>query len=124
MSPRALELVVEDFQPRRMNRSYLCRVLDVTRTSPTGLLLVLRDLDEDQRDRETACVLPLPVRVAGTTCEFFRACGQDVSAGAVIRPREAIGAVVQVRFGPDEAGHVVVPQAFNTQEKKDRNDAR
>ena len=113
--PRTWELSVEDFSPRKPGRAYRAKVLNVMKNgTPPGLLILLQDLEQDQLSRQTQVVLPVPVRPAGTTADFMRACGLNVAVGKSINPRSAVGAIIRVRFGPSSEGNMV-PIAFESE---------
>ena len=116
---RSFELVVEDFAPRKDERRYRCAVRRVTKSkSPVGLLVVLEDRDADHLGQRTEFLLPVPVRPAGTTADFLRACGLDVAVGKTVNPRSAVGANVRVQFKPSPAG-TMEPVAFEPDASKE-----
>jgi hypothetical protein len=118
---RSFDLIVEDFPPRKADRSYRCAVLRVSKSkSPVGLLVVLEDRDADHLGQRTQVLLPVPVRPEGTTADFLRACGSEVAVGRSINPRSAVGVMVGVKFGPSSAG-AMVPIAFEPDSPKEPN---
>lgn len=106
--PRPLK--VEEYPPFRRDHEYLVQVHRVRASGKTQQLrvtLVHRDHEQDGREQELE--LPLPIRPAGRTAQFFRACGVDVCAGAEVDPVAVRGSFIHVRFEQTELNGQLVP---------------
>lgn len=109
--PRPWIEKVEDHPPLRPNTHYLVRVADVRKhRNPPGIGVKLEHLGADQAWRTHDLVLPVPVRPAGITTDFFAACSFRVAVDQEIQPRHAVGHVLQARFAhdPDTGDYLVI----------------
>ena len=93
------EIVVKNRPNLSETRAYAGRVLSAKKNrKPAGILVGLEHIDDDQAGRTHETVLPLPLFPGGRTTLFFRACGFSIEVDQVIDPRDAIGAVLMIRF--------------------------
>ena len=86
---------------------YLLRVVSVDKsTVPSAVRVELEFVEEEQAGRTYVALLPLPLRSAGLTADFFRAAGVDtITAGGTVMPKVVVGKVVRAGFGhTDEDG--------------------
>lgn len=106
--PRPWEIEVKPHPPYVPGRYYRVRVLAVSKSRKAqGLAVELEHLEGDQQGRRVDVVLP-PPRPEGLTANFFLACGQGVSVGTTLRPKDCEGKVIAACFAPDsgEAWHI------------------
>lgn len=90
---------VQDWPALRRNQWYLLHVLSLDKVrDPPAIRLLLEFLEEEHAGRTHVVLLPLPIRPAGPTAEFFIACGALVVAGGTVAPKDALGAEVRVQF--------------------------
>ncbi len=95
------------------DKPYRARVTDLKANKKANeLRLELRFLDRSQEGRSHTLTLPLPVHPTGTTADFFRAVGMDVSLASEIRPADAIGRTLLVCFGAPSDGDSEVSACF------------
>lgn len=71
----------------------------------------------EQEGRRHVVHLSLPIRHQGMTAEFFQACGFTVAQGTTIRPAEAVGKTLDVRFRLDGDGGAVA-SSFRTHDQE------
>jgi hypothetical protein len=83
--------------------SYPLRVTRVEKCAdPPALRVELEFTLAEQAGRRHSVLLPLPIRPAGLTCDFLRACGLDAAPGKTVAPRDALGKAVLARFAPSQ----------------------
>lgn len=119
--PKPWTVTVAAFMQLYEDMLYRLRVGGVCRNG-AGMEVTLVHLDADQAGRTHKVVLPLPVRPAGLTAEFFAACGFDASVGITITPGEAVNSIVGVRFKNVSGGEPKVA-AFEPIHEESKNES-
>jgi hypothetical protein len=103
--PRKWLETVQDWPVLIAGHSYEMRITDVERSSdPPGMRVQLGFVSVDEAGRTHVALLPLPIRPAGLSADFFRAAGVDVIAGGTVTPKAVVGTVVQAQFAQGEDG--------------------
>lgn len=99
---RPRTLTVEPYPDPAVDRNLSARVASAEANLKSQELRVrLELLSKEQEGRIQELSLPLPVRPAGRTASFVRACGIDVRVGAEIKPGDLVGKIILVRFGSE-----------------------
>jgi len=120
--PRPWEIPVQPYDDLTENDSYPAKVVSVSRSKkPAGIEVVIEHLDEKQRGRRHTIILPLPLRPDNLATRFFKAAGLDASVGMKIVPREAMNAVMLLKFARSDDGQLE-PVSFEPKEIKNEHD--
>ena len=103
MARRWTEKVVP-YPTHKRDARYLMRVEAIrkVRSGHAHFALRLVHLDIEQEGRVVETELPVPIRPAGRTAQFFTACGIPVAIGAEVQPRAAVGCIVLVVFRDEQ----------------------
>lgn len=97
--PRSWTEFVSDWPALLATIWYLARVAAVDKTGePPAIQVTLELLDHGQEGRRLDITLPLPVRPAGPTSEFFLAAGIGLRPKSRIRPKDTVSKSILVRF--------------------------
>lgn len=98
---------------------YPLRVLAVSRNrKPPGMHVTFEHVDTGNSGRHAEVILPLPVRPAGPTVDFLRACGLTVSTGETVSPEGCVDRAVKARFVPTGDGNWLIVSFKPHQEKE------
>jgi hypothetical protein len=101
---------------------YLVRIIVVERVKDSSAIRVtIEFLEQPQEGRRMDFALPLPVRPAGLTAEFFSAAGIGPSPRRRIRPRDGVGRSIRTQFGTAQNQPVAfkpAPEGETTHERK------
>lgn len=100
---------------------YLARIIAVERArDQSAIRVTIEFLEQPQEGRRMDFALPLPVRPAGLTAEFFGAAGIEPSPRRRIRPRDGVGRSIRAQFDPAQGQPVAfksAPEGENTHER-------
>ena len=124
--PRAWELLVEPYPAIDEHRDHLVSVLSIKKNKGShGITVDMEHLDGEQTGRKHSIVLPLPIRPAGITAEFFKACCMEPTVGKALLPKDAIGIEITARFLPsDQGGHYKVVSFHQAKIQEIHNERR
>ena len=106
---RKVVVKVEDYAPLQPGQAYRLIVFHIERKARGQCIeAALRNVEPEHDGRVHRVVLPLPVRPAGRSAEFFRAVGQEVAVDKSIALRDAVGKAVLGFFGPSANGDLEI----------------
>ena len=95
---------VHNWPPIKQDYFYKLKVTSIQKSRKT-IRLQLEFLDRQMAGRTLTVSLPLPVRPAGVTADFFCACGMPVTIGSEILPRSTINCVIRACFVRADEGY-------------------
>ena len=90
---------VKSWPAIRKNCLYELKVIHIERNKSKKVIkLTLKFLEEAMVGRTIEVCLLLPIRPAGITCDYFKACGLDISIDRDIKPRQTIDCSLMASF--------------------------
>lgn len=111
--PRSWHLTAQDNPQLKRGQQYPLRVAGIRKAGKNAILVELEHVSTEQAGRTHSLTLSLPVRPAGLTGLFFQSVGSSTEPGATIRPLDAVGKIVNVRFEKDTGVNDYRIIAFN-----------
>jgi hypothetical protein len=103
--PRKWLETVHPWTPLQTGTWYALRVAGIEKCAdPPSLRVQLEFLHADQAGRTHTAVLRLPIRPAGLTTDFVRACALEAAPGKAVAPQDTIGRTIQAQFEQNVTG--------------------
>lgn len=103
--PRPWTEKMEDFAAYVPGVLYTLVVMEVEKLREISTMRVtLEHAEPEYAGRRHVLDLPLPIRPAGRTAEFLKACGINLAVGEVVHPKACVGRMIRTRFQAAEPG--------------------